>query len=695
MNNQSNPKDQIKYISGSRKITSEPINSQMPTQRQFFQNTQDININNIIQYNNTNFKANSRINIDENQINENEIIRNNKTNPDINNESIKIKDINNNNINNIIPSKSEDLYKSNEEIFKNEDNMSPDEKVLYQSATLDNIQEDQNNILYQSASFNNNEINNIPQQEINSIISQNNQQIQNENYEIGQNYEYSNPNEHIIIERPIKQKEEYDYHKIINQQKEQIKNNPEYEQTQQAQDEEEEHEYENDENINDQTKDMGQVEHKEPKDKDSESEIDPKMQRQQPLTNEYKEIKKYINSNLLPPTNDRVILNKDNNNYYDNQINNNEIENGNNVNNINNGYNINKNKQKYKAKINPNKMKINENNEVIFEKEQEKSKEEQFFAIPLTPSKPIDEETPYNNNSHINKIKFNKNNREIINEIDENINNNIYNYNNENGNEFIEELECKEFEDFSPNAWEKFYQKEERFFKFPEEGITHNQVLINNQNGEIYKGDINKNKEKHGFGKLISPSLKRIGMWRRDNFTGWGREIKENGDIYEGKFINGILNGKGIYKSKNKKTTYIGDYLNSMRHGKGELYTENFHYKGDFKNDKLEGKGKIEIYNEGEYEGTFKDNLFEGKGMLKWKNGNYYIGHVSKGKMNGYGEETFLNGNIYKGYFVNGIKEGKGKIITADGKIIEGIFKNGEMMNNNNSDYKLINKNEN
>ena len=107
----------------------------------------------------------------------------------------------------------------------------------------------------------------------------NNQQIQNENYEIGQNYEYSNPNEHIIIERPIKQKEEYDYHKIINQQKEQIKNNPEYEQTQQAQDEEEEHEYENDENINDQTKDMGQVEHKEPKDKDSESEIDPKMQK--------------------------------------------------------------------------------------------------------------------------------------------------------------------------------------------------------------------------------------------------------------------------------------------------------------------------------------------------------------------------------------------------------------------------------
>ena len=33
-------------------------------------------------------------------------------------------------------------------------------------------------------------------------------------------------------------------------------------------------------------------------------------------------------------------------------------------------------------------------------------------------------------------------------------------------------------------------------------------------------------------------------MWRRNNFTGWGKEFRQNGDIYEGKFINGELNGK-------------------------------------------------------------------------------------------------------------------------------------------------------
>ena len=36
-----------------------------------------------------------------------------------------------------------------------------------------------------------------------------------------------------------------------------------------------------------------------------------------------------------------------------------------------------------------------------------------------------------------------------------------------------------------------------------------------------------KNGLKHGFGKYISPKIKRIGMWRRDKFNGWGREIKK------------------------------------------------------------------------------------------------------------------------------------------------------------------------
>ena len=122
----------------------------------------------------------------------------------------------------------------------------------------------------------------------------------------------------------------------------------------------------------------------------------------------------------------------------------------------------------------------------------------------------------------------------------------------ENENETVEE-----FKDFDWDEWKRFYPEDDRFFKFPNEGIIHNQELKDDEKEEIYQGDLNKNGEKHGYGKFISKTIKRIGMWRRNNFTGWGKEFRQNGDIYEGKFINGELNGKGFYKNKNKNITYI------------------------------------------------------------------------------------------------------------------------------------------
>ena len=615
---------------GNKKLNSEQYKSQIPTQRQFIQNTQEINEQIIYNKNNS-----TNINNFNYQINKN------WTNPEINTALIQ-----NNEIQNIIPSKSQDLYHSKNDILydNKEQNMSPDERVLYQSATLENIQEDQNSILLNSALYENNETNNIKEQEINSnIIMQNNQEV---GYDFGKEYQFTHPNEQIMIKQEIRKKEEdFDANEIINQQKEQEKKNPEYEQTQQAPEE--------DENDNNefQHKIISQVEQKEPRDKDSESEIDPKLQEQHPLSKEYQEIKEYINNSLNPVSNDRITFKKSENIDDINQNNNekDDLE----INDIN--------KKKYKSKINE--------NEDDYEDEEENLQDGQFLKMPLTPSKPTDEETPYNKRGYVNKIKVD--NIEEVNESEDK------RYNNNKNS--LEELECKEFEEFSQNGWEKFYPND-RFFKFPKEGIIHDQLIINND--EIYKGDINKNKEKHGFGRFISPNIKRIGMWRRDNFSGWGREIKENGDIFEGKFINGKLNGKGIHKNKNNNTTYIGEYYNSMRHGKGELYTNDFHYKGDFNNNKFEGKGKIEIYNEGEYEGDFKDNLFDGKGMLKWKDGRFYIGELSKGKMNGYGEETFSDGKIYKGNYVDGNKDGHGKLVTADGNIYEVEFRNGEYINN-------------
>ena len=627
-NHQYYQNDQINFISDSKKSNFEKNKNEIPNKRPYIRNSQETN--NQLQYMNNNI------------MNERQILRNNKTNLEINKEIINRNEIENN-----ILSKSQELYQNKQE------NINPDENILYQSAILDNIPEDQNILIY-SSSYENNEnniIKNIQNEEINPQLY-----LQNIEYNLGNENEFSkfsNPNEQIIIRQPIIQKE-YDYNEIINQQTEQEKKGPEYEQTQPAKEEENE--------INDlDNKIIEDNEHKEPRDKDSECEINPKMKEKQFITKEYQEINNYQNQNLVPYSEDRITFNQNDNNYYINQKNNFENENKKEMNKI-------KSKKKI---LDENKLK--KTNDI--QKENKNTQDNQFFAIPLTPTKPIDEVSPYNKKIY-NKIEIHSSEEEIINN-DENIFDN-----NENNNIELEELECPEFEDFSPNAWEKFYQNE-RFFKFPKEGIIHDQII--RKNDEIYKGDINNNKEKHGFGKYISNTIKRIGMWRRDKFNGWGREIKENGDIYEGKYVNGQLNGKGIYKNKNNKTTYIGDFLNSKRHGKGELYSNDFHYKGDFYDNKFEGKGKIEIYKEGEYEGDFKDNLFEGKGMLKWKDGRYYFGELSKGKMNGYGEETDKDGNIYKGNFVDGVKEGHGQFISLEGKIFDVEFRNGKFFKDGNN----------
>ena len=701
-NKKINQSDPIKFISNSRKLNSEPNQNLIKTQSQFTDKHQEIPqvINKPIYYNKTN------INIDNTKIYDSPILDIDRRHTEAN----IINNINNGIISPIhIQSKSQDLLESKDEAIINnnknninniENNMSPDERILYQSPISDNIEEENlkvanDDILRRSASFgedeNGNNNNNI-EQEINSPIEQNMQEGQsgvNLEYEIGQKYNDSDPNGQNIIKQPISKN---NYNSLIIQQKEQMKMNPEYEQTQEAHDEQRV--------INELQKQVI-AQSDAPKDKDSESDIEPKMHEQEPLTSE---VKRYFQKKLLPMNIDSVTFQKkefikDNNNDNDTNLYKNEI------NKINSKINYNSNENEEKEDYE------NENN---FNSEKNNSQGDQFFSIPLTKSKFPNEDNQfiinkqsYNNNDNKDENYGNNNNiHNINNNVDENENENIIN-NNENENNYInnhynddenknnlnnkynnnayfEELECKEFEDFSPDNWKRFYPKDERFFIFPQKDIIPNKLISNNTDSideEIYQGDINKKGEKHGFGKYISPMMKRIGMWRNDKFTGWGREIRENDDIYEGRFVDGKLNGKGIYKNKKSKTTYVGDFLNSKFNGKGEIYTMNYHYHGDFINNKMNGNGKIEIYNQGEYEGTFKDDQFDGNGMLKWKDGKYYIGEVSKGQMNGYGEEKFPDGTICKGNFVNGKMQGHGKVITPEGQVIEGEFFDGKLKN--------------
>ena len=221
-------------------------------------------------------------------------------------------------------------------------------------------------------------------------------------------------------------------------------------------------------------------------------------------------------------------------------------------------------------------------------------------------------------------------------------------------------------DDFSLFGWKKFYPQNNPFFNYDKGFVIHYGVKILYPNDpyrvSIYEGDVNINNEKHGFGRLTTTKGVFLGEWRNDQFTGWGRETRRNGKILEGKYINGYIEGKGILRN-NKGNSYIGDFSNSKRHGIGVLDTHKIHYEGEFKNDKLNGKGKITFKNEGHYyEGDFENNEINGYGTFKWKNGDCYTGHMLNGKMHGLGRYRYNTGQVFEGTYANGIKQGRGKI---------------------------------
>ena len=174
----------------------------------------------------------------------------------------------------------------------------------------------------------------------------------------------------------------------------------------------------------------------------------------------------------------------------------------------------------------------------------------------------------------------------------------------------------EEERDFSPDGYKKFYPPNDPFFKRPKGKKTH-KVYYDKENDEdsesnraIYDGEM-MNGKRHGIGKLKTKEYIREGTWKNDEFTGWGRESRPNGEILEGRFINGKLEGKGILRNS-EGSSYIGDFVGSKRDGYGELETEKAYYRGEFKNDKFHGRGKIKLKeDDSEFEGIFRNGEIE------------------------------------------------------------------------------------
>ena len=242
--------------------------------------------------------------------------------------------------------------------------------------------------------------------------------------------------------------------------------------------------------------------------------------------------------------------------------------------------------------------------------------------------------------------------------------------------------------------------------------MNYNKVL---QNKFGYTIDDYKNNSKrikvgglNGYGKeYLSGSNKLIfeGKYLHGKRNGKGIEYFENGKKrFEGEYLKGKRNGKGIEYFENEKR-FEGEYLNEKRNSKGIEYFENGkkRFEGEYLNGKIfngieynEKKNEIVRF----YKWNGKGYTYYGIKLYEIKNGNGYIreynldgsllfkGNYLNGERNGGGKEYSQGKLIFEGNYLNGLRNGKGKEYYDNLRIeFEGEYLNGERWNGILYDY--------
>ncbi len=150
-----------------------------------------------------------------------------------------------------------------------------------------------------------------------------------------------------------------------------------------------------------------------------------------------------------------------------------------------------------------------------------------------------------------------------------------------------------------------------------------------------------------------------------DGLFGSGDYTNGSGDSYHGKFDPYALTGTGTIDFADG-STYSGDILDGMMHGRGTLKTRDSVYSGEFFNGKCRGQGTLEVSGEDGflYTGEFLDGRPCGQGRYEMPDGSRYTGVFESGSVSGEDitVENPQKGERYTGSVSNGMYDGKGRL---------------------------------
>lgn len=167
-----------------------------------------------------------------------------------------------------------------------------------------------------------------------------------------------------------------------------------------------------------------------------------------------------------------------------------------------------------------------------------------------------------------------------------------------------------------------------------------------------------------------------------------------DGSVYNGETIDStIRNGTGTYiwstgESESDNASYEGQWVNNTMTGFGELVLPGIGvYKGDFLNNKRQGKGSFIWTYEGEpatgspvsFEGDWDNDKIGAQGTLVIAGLGTYVGSFCKQQRSGSGTFTWNDGSIYEGDWTNDQINGDGTYTLPDGTILKGKFQKGTL----------------
>lgn len=186
-------------------------------------------------------------------------------------------------------------------------------------------------------------------------------------------------------------------------------------------------------------------------------------------------------------------------------------------------------------------------------------------------------------------------------------------------------------------------------------------------------------------------------------FTGHGKAFYENGDTYDGTYVEGLRRGKGVYAFKKYGDKYEGQYEENKKQGFGKLtygsaagdeeeeaaeegkaprggtYLGYYHagLRGCAE-DKTPGEGPSDgtfMYVNGDsYVGQWKAGKKHGRGTYTYaKDGTKLVGDWEKGKIT-VGKWVFPNGTFYSGKFRYNKPFGQGVWVFGNGSQLGGTY---------------------